>query len=124
MIVKGHETIVARHERQCLELKESFNVECVETACAVTLRGGRIVSCGGGRSPLRRRASSPVRGFDFPCARVWVPLYGQTGYTTRGVHSPYTDGAFSLHRGSRIPTRRFWVPYTEKRVPYATDIMV
>ena len=28
------EKIVARHEMQCLELKESFNVECIETACA------------------------------------------------------------------------------------------
>lgn len=28
------EKIVARHERQCLELKESFNVECIKTACA------------------------------------------------------------------------------------------
>ena len=30
------EKIVARHEMQCLELKESFNVECIETACAFT----------------------------------------------------------------------------------------
>ena len=87
------------NERLCHEAK------CIETACAFSVRGGRIVSCGGRRSPLRRRASSTVRGFDFPCTRVEVPLYGQTGYTTRGVHSPYTDGAFSLHRGSRIPTR-------------------
>ena len=28
------EKIVARHEMQCLELKESFNAECIETACA------------------------------------------------------------------------------------------
>ncbi len=27
------EKIVARHEMQWLELKESFNVECIETAC-------------------------------------------------------------------------------------------
>lgn len=31
------EKIVARHERQCLELKEPFNVECIETACAFFL---------------------------------------------------------------------------------------
>ena len=36
------ERIVARHEMQCLELKESFNVECIETACAFSLREGRI----------------------------------------------------------------------------------
>jgi predicted HTH transcriptional regulator len=28
------EKIVRRHEMQCLELKESFNAECIETACA------------------------------------------------------------------------------------------
>ena len=28
------EKIVARHERQCLELKEPFNGECSETVCA------------------------------------------------------------------------------------------
>ena len=27
------EKIVARHEMQCLELKESFNVACTETVC-------------------------------------------------------------------------------------------
>ena len=31
------EKIVARHEMQCLELKESFNVERIETACAFFL---------------------------------------------------------------------------------------
>ena len=36
--------IIARHEMQCLELKESFNVECIETACAFTnAHGGFIV---------------------------------------------------------------------------------
>lgn len=28
------EKIGSRHEMQCLELKEAFNVECIETACA------------------------------------------------------------------------------------------
>ncbi len=28
------EKTVARHEMQCLELKESFNAECIEMACA------------------------------------------------------------------------------------------
>lgn len=28
------ENIVVRHEMQFLELKESFNAECIETACA------------------------------------------------------------------------------------------
>lgn len=28
------EKIVARREMQCLELKESFNAECIETVCA------------------------------------------------------------------------------------------
>ena len=36
------EKIVARHEMQCLELKESFNVECIETVRAFPLCGGRI----------------------------------------------------------------------------------
>ena len=36
--------IVARHEMQCLELKESFNVESIETACAfANANGGYIV---------------------------------------------------------------------------------
>lgn len=38
------EKIVARHEMQCLELKEAFNVECIETAC-----GWRILE---GQTPL------------------------------------------------------------------------
>lgn len=37
MTAKELEKIFARHERQCLELKESFNVECIETACAFLL---------------------------------------------------------------------------------------
>jgi hypothetical protein len=32
------EKIVARHEMRCLELKESFSVECIETACALSMR--------------------------------------------------------------------------------------
>ena len=32
------EKIVARHEMQCLELKESFNVECIEMVCAFFIR--------------------------------------------------------------------------------------
>ena len=32
------EKIVARHEMQCLELKESFNAECIETACTFFIR--------------------------------------------------------------------------------------
>ena len=95
----------------CLEcfdymMKESFNAECIETAYAVSVRGGSVVPCGEGRSPLRRRASSPVRGFDFPCTRVGVPLYGQTGFPTRGMHSPYTEVPFSLRGGLGFPTRR------------------
>ena len=37
MNAEGLEKIVARHEMKCLELKESFNVECIETACAFFL---------------------------------------------------------------------------------------
>ena len=44
MTAEELEKIVARHEMRCLELKESFNVECVETACAFTnAQGGFIV---------------------------------------------------------------------------------
>ena len=32
------EKIVARHEMQCLELKVSFSIECIETACAFFIR--------------------------------------------------------------------------------------
>ena len=53
MTAEELEKIVARHEGQCLELKESFNGECIETACAfltddgmsqvsLMLRDGRI----------------------------------------------------------------------------------
>jgi hypothetical protein len=37
MIAEELEKVVARHERQCLELKESFNGECIEMACAFFL---------------------------------------------------------------------------------------
>ncbi len=44
MTAEELEKIVARHEMLCLELKESFNVECIETACAFTnAQGGFIV---------------------------------------------------------------------------------
>ena len=44
MNAEEQEKIVARHEMRCLELKESFNVECIETACAFTnAQGGFIV---------------------------------------------------------------------------------
>ena len=36
------EKIVARHGRQCLELKASFNVECIETARAFSLHEGEF----------------------------------------------------------------------------------
>ena len=32
MNAEEFERIVARHEMQCFELKESFNVECIEAA--------------------------------------------------------------------------------------------
>lgn len=45
MTTEELEKIVARHEMQCLELKESFNVECIETACAfANAAGGYIVT--------------------------------------------------------------------------------
>gem|GEM_PF-498412 len=44
MTTEELEKIVTRHEMQYLELKESFNVECIETACAFTnAQGGFIV---------------------------------------------------------------------------------
>ena len=43
---KELERIVGRHEKPCLELKESFNVVCIATVCAVTLRGGCIITIG------------------------------------------------------------------------------
>ena len=42
MTTEELEKIVTRHEMQCLEVKESFNVECIETACAFSLHEGRI----------------------------------------------------------------------------------
>ena len=41
MTAEELEKIVARHEMQCLELKESFNVECIETVGEFFVRGGR-----------------------------------------------------------------------------------
>ena len=38
MTTEKLEKTVARHEMQCLELKESFNAECIETACAFFIR--------------------------------------------------------------------------------------
>ena len=40
------ESVVARHEMQRLELKESFDVECIETACAFANAGGGFVVIG------------------------------------------------------------------------------
>ena len=36
MNAEGLEKIVARHEMQCFELKESVNAECIESPCAFT----------------------------------------------------------------------------------------
>ena len=38
MTLEEHEKIVRRHEMQCLEMKGSFNAECIETACAFFIR--------------------------------------------------------------------------------------
>ena len=38
MITEKIETIVCKHEMQRLELKESFGVECIDTACAFFIR--------------------------------------------------------------------------------------
>ena len=44
MTIEELETIVRKHEMQCLELKESFGMECIETACAFTnSQGGFII---------------------------------------------------------------------------------
>ena len=44
MTAKELETIIARHEMQQLELKESFGAEAIETACAfANAHGGFIV---------------------------------------------------------------------------------
>lgn len=114
MNAEAHEKIGSRHEMRCLELKDSFNIEYIETAGAFSLRGGRVFPCGEGCPPLRRWASSPVRRFWFPCTRVWVSLYGQTRRPARNMHSPYTVVPLSLHGGFNFPTRRFEVPYTEQ----------
>jgi hypothetical protein len=39
---KAYEIVVAETDKKtiCLELKESFNAECLETACAVSLMRG------------------------------------------------------------------------------------
>ena len=36
------EKVVARHEMQCLDLKESFNAECIKTAWAFFIRRQRV----------------------------------------------------------------------------------
>ena len=43
MATNGLEKTSVRYEMQCLELKESFNVACIETACAFSLCGVRIL---------------------------------------------------------------------------------
>ena len=72
------------------------------------------IPCGDGRCPLRRVVPFPVRGFDFPCTRVWVYLYEGLGFPVRANRLPYTGYAFSLHGVAAFPTRRFWIPYTEQ----------
>ena len=99
-------------------VREAYGLECARLT-DWSARGSRtgvlwsIVSCRGGRSPLRRWASSPVRGFDFPCTRFWVPctgkhaaLHGVCILPTRGYCSPYTEGLIFLHGGFGFPTRR------------------
>ena len=62
MTAEELERIVARHEMQRLELKESFGAECIESACAFANAGGGYVVVGvandGGlsRLPLRIEA--------------------------------------------------------------------
>lgn len=44
MTTEELEKVVLRHEMSKLELKESFDVECIETACAfANAAGGHIV---------------------------------------------------------------------------------
>lgn len=46
MTTEELESVVSRHEMQSLELKESFNVECIETACAFANAGGGFLVIG------------------------------------------------------------------------------
>ena len=60
MTAKELETIVARHEMQQLELKESFGAEAIETACAfANAHGGFIVI---GVDNTGHLANKPLRG--------------------------------------------------------------
>ena len=55
---EGLVQIVARHEKLCLELKEAFNVKCIETA-------GVVFSCAGRGRPRKtgQAAERAVTGF-------------------------------------------------------------
>ena len=57
MTAEELEKIVARYEMQCLGLKESFNVECIETACAFTNAQGGFIVIGvdSDGNPLKRQ---------------------------------------------------------------------
>ena len=46
MTAEGIESIIAKHEMQRIELKESFDVECIETACAFANAHGGLIFIG------------------------------------------------------------------------------
>ena len=95
MTAEELEKIVARHEMQCLELKESFNVECVETACAFTnAQGGFIVigvdndvSCCASSSPEISSVDPDFRAGGYLSARILDGLMAG-GSAVRTIHRP------------------------------------
>ena len=46
MTAEEVESIIAKHEMQRIELKESFDAECIETACAFANAHGGLIFIG------------------------------------------------------------------------------
>ena len=72
-----------------LELRAASSSDAVKpTPCA---RIGFWTRGRGGGSSLLGSAFSPVRGFDFPCTGVSLPLYGQDNFPFMGVEGKQTN---------------------------------
>ncbi len=98
MITEGLEKIIARHEMQCLELKESFSVESIETACTFANASGGYIVIGidnEGRPSKRQLRFKGLRDYENKISTATEPSmavdvekveFKQCGLTTIGYN--------------------------------------
>ena len=110
------EKIVARHEMQCLELKESFNVECIETACRSSYidKEGMMAE-----EENKIILYTTADGKRYNVIYYALEMILAVGFRVRGVRGTQKGTRRLTTSGARrrlvLPTRRIWRSCDESR---------